>query len=261
MAQHQRKHYRKRRRVRFTRLYAVLSVLVIAIAVVAGSIVFFRVSDVEVAGISRYTEEEITAASGIREGDNMFLLNKFAIQQKIGAQLVYVDEVHIRRKLPSTIQVDVVECVPAGALEDQTTGEWWLVSTEGKLLEENIDPEGRMQIVGLALAEPKLGEEIQVDENQRIQKQAVEELLSVMRERGLLEQGRKIDLSSGSVLKMWYADRLEVRMKLASDFDYQMRVLDTVMQDYVLVKWDETDTGTLDITMEDGLPHLIRNEE
>lgn len=261
MAQHQRKHYRKRRRVRFTRLYAVLSVLVIAIAVVAGSIVFFRVSDVEVEGVSRYTEEEIITASGIQEGDNMFLLNKFAIQDQIGAQLIYVDEVHIRRKLPSTIEVDVIECVPAAALEDKNTGEWWLVSTEGKLLEENTDPNGMMQIVGLALVEPKLGEMMQVDENQRIQKQSMEDLLMAMNERGLLEQGRKIDLSSGSVLKLWYADRLEVRLKLASDFDYQMRVLDTVMQDYVLAKWDETDTGTLDITMEDGLPHLIRNEE
>lgn len=261
MAQHQRKHYRKRPHVRFTRLYGVLSVLVIVIAVVAGSIVFFRVSDVEVEGVSRYTPEEIEAASGIQEGDNLFLLNKFEIQDEIGAKLIYVDQVHIRRRLPSTIQVEVVECVPAAALEDKTTGTWWLVSTKGKLLEENTDPEGRMQIVGLSLVEPKLGEPMQVEDGQRIQKKAMEELLMAMSRREMLEQGRKIDLSSASMIKLWYADRLEVRLKLTADFDYQMRMLSTVMEDYVCNKWDEGDTGTLDVTMEDGLPHLIRNQE
>lgn len=261
MAQHQRKHYRKRPRVRFTRLYGVLSVLVILIAVVAGSIVFFRVNEVEVEGLSRYTQEEIVSASGIEQGDNMFLLNKFEIQDQIGTQLIYVDQVRMRRKLPSTIHIEVLECVPAAVLEDKNTGTWWLVSTKGKLLEENADPNSMMQIVGLSLVEPKLGEMMQVDESQRIQKQSMEELLTAMNQRGLLEQGQRIDLSSASVLKMWYADRLEVRLKLASDFDYQMRVLSTVMEDYVLAKWDAEDTGTLDITMDDGLPHLIRNEE
>ena len=48
-------------------------------------------------------------------------------------------------------------------------------------------------------------------------------------------------------------------MKLSADFDYDVRVLATVMAEHVESKWSAEDTGTLDMTLDDGLPHLIRD--
>ena len=53
MAQYQRKHQRKNRRVRFGWLYGVISALLILAAVVGGCIVFFRVDTVVVTGTQR----------------------------------------------------------------------------------------------------------------------------------------------------------------------------------------------------------------
>ena len=142
MGQYQRKHQRKTRRVRFTWLYGVISALLILAAVVGGCIVFFRVDTINVQGNSRYTQEEIVAASGIERGDNMFLINKFQVIDQMISQLTYLDDVTIRRGLPSTLNVTVTECTVAGAVRNGENGEWWLVSSGGKLL-ERISHKGR----------------------------------------------------------------------------------------------------------------------
>lgn len=253
---HQRKHYRRRRRFRFTRAYGVLSVLLILAAIVAGCIVFFRVDAVEVEGNERYSSSEIVAITGIQSGDNMFLLNKYEIRDDLLERLTYLDEVVIRRRLPATIKVTVTECTVAAAVEDSATGEWWLVSAAGKLLERADGPGDWLAVTGLTLAAPSEGTKAAVGEEQRLQLDALLQLLPSMSNRNLLSDAQSIDLSSASTVTMQYAGRLEVKMKLSSDFDYQMRVLSKVMEEYVLSKWDAADTGTLDLTMDDGRPHL-----
>jgi len=259
MAQYQRKHYRRKRRFHFTRLYGVLCALLILAAVVGGSIVFFRVDQVAVEGNARYTQEEIVAISGIEQGDNMFLINKYKVMDTLLSELTYVDDVSIRRALPSTIRIRITECTVAAAVQDGESGGWWLVSSAGKLLERVEDPSGYLQVTGLTLAAPSEGTKLAVEEGQRLQLEALLAILPSMEQRGLLENGQSIDLSSASVVTMAYAGRLTVRLKLSSDFDYEMRVLSTVMEEYVNAKWAPEDTGTLDMTLDDGLPHLIKN--
>lgn len=259
MGQYQRKHQRKNHRVRFGWLYGVISALLILAAVIGGCIVFFRVDTVEVQGNSRYTQEEIVEASGVKSGDNMFLLNKFEIIDKMLAQLTYLDDVTIRRGLPSTIKINVTECTVAGVVKNEENDEWWLVSSSGKLLERQEEPGDYMQITGLTLAAPSEGTTLAVKEDQQTQSQALLELLKSLDSRGMLENVQSIDLSTASTVTMAYAGRLTVKMKLSADFDYDMRVLSTVMEEYVESKWAAEDTGTLDMTLDDGLPHLIKN--
>ncbi len=258
MAQHQRKHYRKKRHFRFTRLYGVLSVLLIVAAIIGGCIVFFRVDQVTVEGNSRYTQAEIVAATGIEEGDNMFLLNKYQAIDAMLAELPYVESVSIRRALPSTIRVTVTECTVAAAVEDADTGTWWLVSSGGKLLERTDDQGDYLTVTGLTLAAPSEGTELAVESELRLQLEALLELLASMESREMLEHAQTIELGASSVT-MLYDGRLTVKMKLSADFDYEMRVLNTVMEDYVDAKWSETDTGTLDRTADDDLTHLVKD--
>ena len=118
MAQHQRKHQRRHRRFRFTKLYGVLSALVILAAVIGGCIVFFKVDTIHVEGNERYTADQIVEAAGVRQGDNMYLLNKFKMIDQIKEKLTYVDDVTIRRKLPNTLNITVDEYTVAAAVQD-----------------------------------------------------------------------------------------------------------------------------------------------
>ena len=114
-------------------------------------------------------------------------------------------------------------------------------------------------MTGLTLSAPSEGTSLAVAEEQQSQRQALVDLLSALEEREMLSQTQAIDLTSSSTVTMQYAGRLTVRMKLSADFDYDVRVLATVMAEYVESKWPAEDTGTLDMTLDDGLPHLIRD--
>ena len=260
MAQHQRKHQRREKRFRFGRLYGVICVLLVLLAVVGGSIVFFRVDAVVVEGNSRYTTQEIVAATGIEQGENMFLLNKFEIIDQLEEELTYLDTVVIRRSLPSTIKITVTECSVAATVWDEGTQEWWLMSAGGKLLERGAQSGAGVTVTGLTFLFPNIGTDLAVGEEQRLHLAALKQLLTALESREMLAQAEKIDLTLSGTVTMEYAGRLEVKMKLSSDFDYQVRVLEKVMEEYVLTKWEESDTGVLDMTQSDGKPHLIRDE-
>ena len=93
---------------------------------------FFKVDTISVSGNDRYSRETILAASGVSEGDNLFLLNKYDAA-KITEALPYVESVRLSRKLLGTLRIDIVECSdPAGIQQD---GHCWLISPEGKLSE------------------------------------------------------------------------------------------------------------------------------
>lgn len=259
MAHHQRKHHRKHRRFRFTRLYGVLCVLLILAAVVAGCIIFFKVDTVEVEGNDRYSQQEIIDVAGIQPGENMFLFNKFDSINAVLTKLSYVDTVTIRRSLPSTVRITVTECPAAAAVKDEERSCWWLVNASGKIVERVTDTPDVPEVTGLAPTDPTVGQQMTVAEEQRLQLDAMTELLTSMQKRELLGGANSLDLSSSSVALLQYDGRIEVRLKLSSDFDYEMRVLGEVMKSYVDAKWKDTDTGALDFTLDDGQPHLIKN--
>ena len=78
---------RRRRRGGSGFLYKLLSVLLICGCLVAAVTLFFRVDTVVITGEKRYTEAEIREASGVADGDNLFLLNKYQVIRNIADAL------------------------------------------------------------------------------------------------------------------------------------------------------------------------------
>ena len=116
MAARRNRRRRRRNRGRFGFLYKVLSAAVIVAAIMAGCAVFFRVENIEVNGQSAYTAEQIIGAAEVEQGDNLFAVNKFKVMRQIISRLPYVDEISVSRRLPNTLVINVVECVPAAAI-------------------------------------------------------------------------------------------------------------------------------------------------
>ena len=136
-----RSNKRKRRnRGRFGILYQFLSLVIILVVIAAGCVVFFRVDEVTVDGESKYTAEEIIAASGIEQGDNLFLISPVQTGRKIASVLPYVDNVNVRRALPDGVVITVTECMPAAVI--QGNGSWWIIDAKGKVLEQTASGTG-----------------------------------------------------------------------------------------------------------------------
>lgn len=93
-------------------------------AIVAALTLFFRVDTVVITGQQRYTEEEIREASGIAEGANLVLFNKYTAANNIVSALPYIEEISINRKLPDTLLIQVRECSMPLAVVQEGSACW-----------------------------------------------------------------------------------------------------------------------------------------
>ena len=94
-------------------------ILLFAVFLLIGTIVFFRVRSVDVQGAVVYTEEEIVQGSGVNPGENLLFLRGAAVSERLFDSLPYLESVRVAKKLPGTLVITVTErrpvaCVFAG---------------------------------------------------------------------------------------------------------------------------------------------------
>lgn len=245
--QNRRKNRKRRRRGRFGFLYKSLSAILIFSAIFAGCMVFFRVNEIDAEGGVRYTKEEIIAASGIKTGENLVLLNKNKIAREILGTLPYVDEVAIRRQLPDTVELSVSECTPVASI--QSEGDWWLMDVNGKLLEKGNQTLGEQyaEVTGLTPILPEEGDRLAVGDENSAKLKSLTELLTSLSDRDMMHQVSAVDLTEVTTIKLRYAGRFDVLLPMTADFARKVWRLEEVVK-----LLEENESGTLDLTGEKG---------
>ncbi len=252
----QRRHKRRpsRRRGRFSGLYKVLSVLLVAAAIIVACVVFFRVNTIQVEGNVRYTAQEIIDASGIKTGDNLIALPSSRVSAIIRAQLPYVEGVAIQRTYPDVLVIHVTERVAAASV-DSAEGRW-LISTQGKLLEKDNGAIHTIQITGMTAVGPYAGGMLQTEEEEVLTLEYVKSLLTVLESHGMLEQCTTLDCTSASSITLEYGI-YHLCLPRGGDYDYYIQLarsaLDTGLRDG---KIQEGQSGLLDLTITDGKAHF-----
>lgn len=247
---------RRRNRGRFGGLYKLLSTLVILAAIVLGCVVFFRVNTILVEGNNRYTAEEVIAASGVEQGDNLFTLNKSQMISQILTRLPYVDDLSISRKLPDTLVFYVTESVPVAWVE--SGGTCWLLDHRCKILEAGDVSltENLPQVMGLTPLDPSVGGRLTVapeEQDKLDQLRAFFAAIGEMQMTGSLTGF--IDLSSGNEIRFGYGAELTVIFPLNGDFDQETYELKRALE-----SMDERGiarSGTLDQNYEGRVTHLL----
>ena len=245
MAQNNRKKRRRRRgRGSLGPLMRALSVVLTAVVIVIALTLFFKVDQVIVSGNSRYTQEEIVAVSGVEQGDNLILLNKYQIARRIYTELPYITNVRVNRNLPDHLLVEVTETKVSLALE--SGGAWWLLSESGKVLDvTDGDVEGYLLLRGVAAEGIAVGEQLRLAEG-TLSAERLLELVACLSERDMLEQADWVDASDEEILRIGYDGRLEVELYYNADFDFKVNCLRSVVG-----QLEPNETGTIRMTMED----------
>ena len=155
--------------------------------------------------------------------------------------------------------ITVAETNAAAAI--QSGKEWWLVNEEGKVLDTTKKPKEFIQITGLELVSPEAGQSMKVKSEDKPMRDSLLRLLKAMKGRELLEDVRSVDCTDSKLLVMDYRGQLTVKILADADFDYQVKMLEAVLEKYVDVNWSKDDKGTLDMTYADGHPHLTKNKK
>lgn len=271
----------RRNRGRFSFLFKLLAIVAIVAAMTVGATVFFQLEQVAVAGNSRYTAQEVEAASGLQAGDNLYRINKYQIKRDILQKLPYVEELRIVRRLPSTIEIIVTECSAAARVqpaplsaqdevqpaedvqaegeqpadeptqdeaeqEVQAADKLWLISVSGKLLEPAAADSSAALVTGLTVLGPRAGDMLAVPQTQQDKLNALLELLSALEKRGTAELVSEIDLTAAGVIRMRYDGRFWAKLPMDGDFNYCLRALEEVVS-----QRESYESGTLDLTRKD----------
>ena len=163
---------RKKRKIIF-RLIKWTSLVVL---IIGGSIYFllssfFNIHNIVIAGNEKITQETIISLSGIELEKNTFKISKNKVEQAIKTN-AYIDSVKIKRKLPDTIEIQVVERKPAYML---TLGNAYVyINTQGYLLEISQEKLQVPIITGI------LTPEDQIQEGNRLCTEDLQKLSSVI---------------------------------------------------------------------------------
>lgn len=237
---------KQRNRGRFGVVYKFLSLVIVLVAVAAGCAVFFRVNEITVVGESKYDPQEIIAASGIEQGDNLFLLRRLQIAKQIVAELPYVDDVSIRKAPPDGVVITVTKCTPAAVIQDGE-GSWWVVDAKGKLLEQvsSYQQQGLAVVTGLKALLPSAGTKLAVESESAAKLESLTMLLEALTARGMMDKVSSVDLSGTGSILMSYDVRFTVKLPLSTetDFSYKMRILEGVV-----AQLQPNEAGSIDLT-------------
>ena len=246
-----RRHGRGRRGRRFGVLYKLLTLVVVCAAAVLALTLFFKVESVEVTGNSRYSAQEIQDACGVSLGDNLYLLSKPDMVQRLHQQLPYIDEVRITRRLPNTLCVQVTEFTTVYAVEQE--GTVWLLTSGGKIVETAAERGDTPLIDGCELLAPSLGGDVSFALELQNRQESLFALLTALESAELTGAVRAIHLGDPTVLSMDYTERYTVEMPYGADYPRLLRYLTLVIEEL------ETNlTGVIDLTR-DGEPHFRPN--
>ena len=246
-----RRHGRGRRGRRFGVLYKLLTLVVVCAAAVLALTLFFKVESVEVTGNSRYSAQEIQDACGVSLGDNLYLLSKPDMVQRLHQRLPYIDEVRITRSLPNTLCVQVTEFSTVYAVEQE--GTVWLLTSGGKIVETAAERGNTPLIDGCELLAPSLGGDVSFALELQNRQESLFALLTALESAELTGAVRAIHLGDPTVLSMDYTERFTVEMPYGADYPRLLRYLTLVIEEL------ETNlTGVIDLTR-DGEPHFRPN--
>ena len=225
-------------------------ILVSLVAMLLGMSAFFRVTNISVKGVSYYTQEQISEASGIKMGASLLLLSPSKVALNICGDLVFVKEVRIDKIYPGTVQITVTESMPVAYIRDNM--DFGTMDSDGQILEQTTSDavEGLISVRGIQQPVLETGQLISSKSNVDVAS-TVSRILHALLARTYAFEPVWIDLTNvGNItvncgenytIVLGSADKLEEKFALA---------------EAVLGKQEEGSAGTVDVSAADAA-HFI----
>jgi len=223
-------------------IYKLALFVSLIVAVVFVCTVFFKVKTIAVIGGKVCLPEQVAQASGVQLEDKLLFVNRFEVSEGIFEALPYVDEVRIRKKYPSTLQIEIVEAEPAATVVAGKVA--YLIDRNGKLLEYGPDREDYtvgLRIEGLSVTDPVEGKHIMHADELRLT--TLELVLDTFLNHSILEKIGSINMEKLYNLSFIYDDRIVVALGDTDRMQEKLEMLEAVLEGF-----DGTEKGHLDVS-------------
>lgn len=159
------KKRKKKSLITFKRL-VVVAVLIAALYFIM-HLKYFGISEIIVSGNEAIEAEKVIEESGLKTGDNIFFINKSKIKDKMMENSLY-REIDISRKLPSTLEISIVE--RKGKLVLPYGEKFTLLDEEGVVIGLVKEKPQVTELENLNIKNMDKGEEISIKEDEEFKK-------------------------------------------------------------------------------------------
>ena len=226
-AQRRQENKKTRRKVFYTFLLIFISLVFLAVCVA----VFLNVKTITVNGSERYGYDEIMEYVPISEGDNIFSFEADAIEENIKRSLAYIGDVQIKRDLPTTVEVNIVEEKPYFAAN--LAGHTYLISSKLKVLEK-VDAETAESLELAELSFKSVRRCIVGREMEFVDERTLDALLMLYEsfETNYIETKiNSVDIQSRFDIYINYDDRFDVYLGDTENIDIKIRFLVSIIDE------------------------------
>lgn len=240
-AQHRAEQRRKHRRHVLVVFYLFLFLLVLSAAAVLSLTVLFKISNVYVTGTSRYSQQQIIDASGIKTGNNLFLVKTGQASQKIKQELPYLGTVNVNRKFPAEIEISVKEESIWGAAKLE--GKYVIIGENGTALEfVNGIPKDCTELKGLTIKKAQVGSSVEFSNADT--DGLVKNVMSSLKKNGF-SSITSVDFTQSAKILVLYDGRITINLGMPTDLDYKLNFAKNILKNNI----KNTERGTLNMTV------------
>ena len=240
-----------------------LTVAAVAVAVFLGFSIFFRVDNIVVSGMEKYTAWAVREASGIEEGESLLSFGKAKAAGRITEELDYIKSVRIGITLPGTVNIYVEELDVVYSAQDQND-RWWLIASDGRIVDEATESAAAKHttLKGFRLQDPVEGEQaVAVEEEPGATDEAGEDIIITITNKERLEtalsivyqlelneilgKAASVDVTDMGNIELWYGTQYQVKLGDAGLIEQKVATMKRVITD---PEMEGHHSGVLDIT-------------
>ncbi len=188
----------RKRKKRIKKIKLILK-CILFLGLISAAIVFaltspiFNIKEIVVSNNSNVSSETIISLSELKTEENIFKFYKDSVKNKI-KENPYIEDVKITRKLPNTIEIDVIERNIKYSADYM--GKYAYIDTKGYILEISEDSKGLPIIQGITTKEERVVPGNRLNDEDLRNLQDVSKILNAINEIGLEEKVTSIDISN-----------------------------------------------------------------
>lgn len=235
----------RRKVVRIVSTAAIVTV-VLVVGVILSLTVLFKTQSYEITGNSLYPEEDIIAACGIGEGENIFMAPKTPAERRIKDKFPYVEEVDVGFRIPDTIKIEITQAVE-GYLVKLSDDEYLLVSTKGRILDRIADKDAYDLpiFIGPTLISGEIGDYVEYEDETVVA--IIDSISEIFADNGY--QGiTEIDATNTASITFTYDGRIKVKLGIPEDLSYKIRTAMTIITNNIDINPNSAIEGILDVS-------------
>jgi len=202
-------------------VYIAVGAALVTLMTLIGTSAFLRVVEIRVEGATKYTAREVSEASGVSKGDSLMRVNKQRVSGNILRSLPFIKEVHISRKLPDILLIEVIESTAVATI--YFAGDNLILDSGARVLTRmDENPGDLIEIRGIEISDVREGEQPRVELGAETKLQYIQDILGAMEREEMEKDVSYLDVSNLSNIHFGYLDRYRVILGGVRDLKHKL---------------------------------------